>query len=114
MHSRPLALSICRLLLLLTKPLAADTKRTLVHPIRPRKSKETADQSRTRVEREKRDRINAYEQVSALLSFKKSLVNEDVFSVIMSHAVEPLLKPSDERTQEDKVIIECLLMLIRY
>ena len=107
-------MSILRLLLLLTKPPAADTKRALVHPIRPRTSKESTEQSRARVEREKKDRVNAYDQVSALLSFKASLTTDDVFSVVMSHAVEPLLKPSDERTQEDKVIIECLLVLVRY
>lgn len=40
-------------------------------------------------------------------------MNEEVFEIILQYAAEPLLKEPELRTEDDKKIIECVLMLIR-
>jgi hypothetical protein len=51
--------------------------------------------------------------VEALLAFKECLVTEEVFAIILAQAADALLKEPGTRTEDDKKVIECTLMLIR-
>ncbi|CAM9464984.1 unnamed protein product, partial [Ectocarpus fasciculatus] len=46
------------------------------------------------------------------MSFKEALVNEDLFVVLLNYLEEPLSKPSHQRSEEDKIVIESILTLI--
>jgi hypothetical protein len=113
LDDRTLAMPLIRLFLYLTKPLSTSKIESLQKDIRRRKGKETIELAAKRVEQEQSYRNNALQQAEALLSFKSSLVNEEVFEIILQHAAEPLLKEPELRTEDDKKVIECVLMLIR-
>mmetsp|Transcript_7748 Transcript_7748/g.11504 ORF Transcript_7748/g.11504 Transcript_7748/m.11504 type:complete len:1128 (+) Transcript_7748:67-3450(+) len=114
LDDRALAMPLIRLFLLLTKPpspgRAAALKANI--KIKSRRAQESAEEADIRIKKELSDRDNAYEQVAALLTFKRALVSDDVFNIILLHAAEPLLKEPRLRSEDDKKIIECTLMLI--
>jgi hypothetical protein len=113
LDDRTLAMPLIRLFLYLTKPLSSAKIESLQKDIKRKKGKESVEQAAQRVESEQQYRTNALQQAEALLSFKSSLVNQEVFEIILQHAAEPLLKEPELRTEEDKKVIECVLMLIR-
>jgi hypothetical protein len=126
---RPFALSLIRLFLLLTKPLSKPTNDALTSVIKKAKGKESVEESRRRVKKELDARKNAYSQLGAHLAFKEALAQgglpfqtfpskhssqfaENVFVVLLKYLEEPLSKPSHQRSDEDKVLIESILTLI--
>lgn len=113
LDDRTLAMPLIRLFLYLTKPISPAKAESLQRDIKRRKGKETVEAAAKRVEEEQTYRTNALEQIEALISFKNALVNEEVFEIILQYAAEPLLKEPELRTEDDKKIIECVLMLIR-
>jgi hypothetical protein len=113
LDDRTLAMPLIRLFLYLTKPLSSAKIESLQKDIKRKKGKESVEQAAQRVESEQQYRSNALQQAEALLSFKSSLVNPEVFEIILQHAAEPLLKEPELRTEDDKKVIECVLMLIR-
>ena len=62
--------------------------------------------------KEQQARTNAYSQIAAQLSYKEALTNKNVFVVLLKYLEEPLSKPSNQRSEEDKVVIESILTLI--
>ena len=109
---KPFALSLIRLFLLLTKPLAKSVSDALSHLIRKSKGKESVDESNRRVAKELSVRKNAYLQIKAQLMFKECLVQDHVFVVLLKYIEEPLSRASHQRTEEDKVVIELILTLV--
>lgn len=109
---KPFAMSLIRLFLLLTKPLSRTVVEASTHIIKRSKGKETAAESKVRVAKEQSARKNSYAQISAQMSFKEALVNEDLFVVLLNYLEEPLSKPSHQRSEEDKIVIESILTLI--
>jgi hypothetical protein len=110
---RTLSMPLLRLFLLLTKPLTVNKSRALSTDIRQKRSKETRQEALHRMGQEQEDKVNAYAQVEALLAFKECLVTEEVFAIILAQAADALLKEPGTRTEDDKKVIECTLMLIR-
>ena len=105
-------MSLIRLFLLLTKPMARSVVDASSHLIKKTKGKESAVESRVRLTKEQKARTDAYSQIAAQLSFKEALANEDLFVVLLKFLEEPLSKRSDKRSDEDKVVIESVLTLI--
>lgn len=109
---KPFAMSLIRLFLLLTKPMARAVVDAAAHVIKNSKGKETAAESKARVAKEHAARKNAYSQISAQLAFKEALTTDELFVVLLKYLEEPLSKPSHNRSEEDKIVIESILTLI--
>lgn len=68
-------MSLIRLFLLLTRPLAKSMVDASSHIIKKTKGKETNAESQARVVKEQAERQSAYNQIAAHLAFKEALVN---------------------------------------
>lgn len=109
---KPFAMSLIRLFLLLTKPMARSVADASAHIIKKSKGKESASESKARIAKEQMARKNAYDQINAHISFKEALVSDELFVVLLKYLEEPLSKPSHKRSEDDKIVIESILTLI--
>jgi hypothetical protein len=74
--SRPFAVTLIRLFLLLTKPLSKEAADAINGIFAKKKSsKETVAEQKMRTEKELAIKKNAYQQLNAQLNFKEALVN---------------------------------------
>lgn len=104
---------LLKLFLSLTRNLTTKKREALVTRVREKPvQKETKQECSTRVKRERLFQKNAYEQISALLSFKEALVSEEVFHIIYENIDGPISKVSKIRTTDDSKSIETFLFFI--
>eukprot|EP01041_Mallomonas_annulata_P004720 gene4720-9367_t len=96
----------------LTYTLDTEASKSISTEIKLIKNKESKEEAKERVSRETKIRDNAYEQISALLSFKEALVNDGVFEAILSYCATSISKPSNLRNMKENKIIERVLVLI--
>ena len=104
---------LLRLFLALTRGLKEEKQRAASSRVREKQlGKEDKTEYLSRVKREKEYRENALKQISALMSFKESIVSEKVFHVIYQYTDGPISKPPKARSPDDQKSIEAVLFLL--
>ena len=120
-YDRPLLLTLCKILVMLTKPIAEHTERAgkiVINPKAKTKSAAGKDIHDKVVQEQIWLRENAIQQADLLLEYKKafcqvhnqSKTGQGLFSIFVSLLAEPLGK-TGRRTDEDHIVIELILHL---
>ena len=104
---------VLKLFLALTRPPSSRKRTSIVTRVREKPlNKESKGDCARRVKEEKKFQKNAYEQISALMSFKEALVSEKTFDIIYEYVDGPISKDPRSRTPDDLKSIETVLFLI--
>lgn len=120
LHSRydtAMVLTICKILVILTKPLSDHTINAGQRVIRPKDK----NVSRAVIQQQIKLKNNAIEQAETLVAYKRAVCqsslqsnnNNGVLSVFVSLLAEPLSKSGTARTDADHLTIELVLHLLR-
>lgn len=117
-YDTPMVLTICKILVILTKPLAENTKRAGRLTIDTKKTPENVVKEQIQL------RENAMKQADTLMEYKRAICHHPshigprkteggVLSIFVSLLAEPLSKTGTSRTDSDHLTIELVLHLFR-
>ena len=110
-YDTPLILTVCKILVMLTKPLSTAAQRAAVLPINTKNKAKTLPAV---VQAQAQMRENALKQAAQLLEYKRVLTTQfaQFFHVLVSLLAAPLAK-ARQRTQDEHLCIEIVLHLLR-